>query len=141
MQRFSYFGLRLQTYLHNHFPDKEKDTPFIRSRADLAAIAYEQALLDGYSHQGAEEKATKVLFEGLHFSPYDTLVEVLCNEFDDKVPEALIAPFALLLLVMTRKIFAKYPLTDTFAYTPDYEGLYTELTGAILTIIEKNGLQ
>ncbi len=138
---FSYFELALTSYLYENFPDKAEDKTFISNRATLASEAYSQAIKDGYSHQGAGEKAQTVLFEGLYFSPYSTIIEVLCNEFDDQVPEALLSSFGKILLEKTRKLFAKYELSDDFAYTPQYESLYTELTGFILTTLERNGLQ
>lgn len=139
--KFSYFELCLKAYLRENFPDKEKDTDLISSRAVLASEAYSQAILDGYTHQGAAEKAQAVLFEGLHFSPYNTIREVLEREFSDSVPETMQAAFALLVLVMSRQLFAKYAPKDDFAYTGEYEQLYTELTGFIVLILEKNGLQ
>ena len=36
--------------------------------------------------------------------------------------------------------FGKYDLTDDFAASPQYEQLYTELTGTIVLIIEQNSL-
>lgn len=138
---FSYFELTLKTYLYNNFPDKAEDQTFITNRATLAAEAYSKAISEGYTHQGAGEKAQAVLFEGLYFSPYSTIIEVLCNEFDDQVPESLLSTFGKIMLKKSRKLFAKYELTDDFAYTSEYENLYTELTGFILTVLEKNGLQ
>ena len=37
-------------------------------------------------------------------------------------------------------IFSQYPLSDDFAYSPEYEQLYTELTGAILILLEEDGI-
>ena len=39
-----------------------------------------------------------------------------------------------------QSVFNKYELTDDFGASPDYEKLYTELTGTIVLIIEVNGL-
>ena len=37
-------------------------------------------------------------------------------------------------------VFAKYDLTDDFGASPEYEKLYTELTGIIVLLIEDNHL-
>ena len=37
-------------------------------------------------------------------------------------------------------IFSQYPLSDDFAYSPEYEQLYTELTGAIQILLEEDGI-
>ena len=39
-----------------------------------------------------------------------------------------------------QSVFDKYELTDDFGATPEYERLYTELTGTIVLIIEVNDL-
>ena len=39
-----------------------------------------------------------------------------------------------------QSVFDKYELTDDFGASPEYEKLYTELTGTIVLIIEVNGL-
>jgi len=39
-----------------------------------------------------------------------------------------------------QRVFANYHLTDDFAASPQYEDLYTELTGTIVLIIEQNNL-
>ena len=39
-----------------------------------------------------------------------------------------------------QSVFDKYELTDDFGTTPEYEKLYTELTGTIVLLIEVNGL-
>ena len=39
-----------------------------------------------------------------------------------------------------QSVFDKYELTDDFGATPEYEKLYTELTGTIVLLIVVNGL-
>ncbi|OAV65181.1 hypothetical protein Barb4_03540 [Bacteroidales bacterium Barb4] len=38
-------------------------------------------------------------------------------------------------------VFAKYPLSDDFAYEPEFELLYTELTGTISIYLEEHEFQ
>lgn len=135
-----YYGLYLLSYLKENHPDKATDTDFIENRADLAAEVYEQARIEGYTPEGAQELAMLTLMEGLHFSKYNTLIEVLWNEFVDEMPQGDAADLAVKLQPSLEEVFAKYPLSDDFAYTPEYDALYTELTGAILIHIEAYGV-
>ena len=77
------------------------------------------------------------------FKPkYDTLVSVLENEFEKELPSPLPERLAPMLLKdkAVQSVFDKYELTDDFGASPEYENLYTELTGTIVLLIEVNGL-
>lgn len=136
----SYYGLYLLSYLKENHPDKAGNAAFIDSRADHAADVYEQSRLEGYLPEGAHELAMAALLEGLHFSKYDTIIEVLWNEFTDEVAQSEAPPAALKLQPSLEGIFSQYPLSDDFAYSPEYEQLYTELTGAIQILLEEDGI-
>ena len=70
------------------------------------------------------------LLEGLHYSKYAILREVVENEFADDVPEAKRESFTRKLLPLVGNVFSIYDLSDdNFALSPDYDLLYTELTG------------
>jgi hypothetical protein len=127
----SYFQLQLLAFLKESHPDKVNDLKFIRQRSELAALAYSEAIQSGESHIEAEELARAELFRGLHFSKYDTLFEILSEEFADTVEEEKIPQYALELLPLCEDIFSVYDLHDGFADTPEYQKLYTELTGKI----------
>lgn len=137
---FSYYGLYLLQYLKENHPDKATDADFIAGRSDHAADVYEQSRLSGTTPEGAQELAMAALTEGLHFSKYNTIIEVLWNEFADEVPPGEAAKFALKLQPELEKVFARYPLTDDFSYTPEYDRLYTELTGVVVTYLEAYGI-
>ena len=141
-KELSYFRLKLENYLSEHFPEMLSDKPFITARADEALTTYCDAVAQGFSHPEAESIAGNVLFEGLHFSKYDTLVSVLENEFEAELPSPLPEKLAPILLrnKAVQRVFANYHLTDDFAASPQYEDLYTELTGTIVLIIEQNNL-
>lgn len=64
----------------------------------------------------------------MHFSPLDTLVTVLWNEFAAEVPEGSARSVALQLLPECRKVFAGYTLSDDFMFSPEFGQLYDELT-------------
>lgn len=132
----SYYGLYLLNYLKENHPDRATDTGFINERADHAAEVYEQSRLEGNTPDGAQELAMAALLKGLHFSPYNTIVEVLWNEFEDEIDPGYAPTLALQLLPVFTPVFARYPLSDDFSQSPAYDRLYTELTGAISLITE-----
>ena len=136
----SYYGLYLLSYVKENHPDKAHDAVFVESRADRAAEMFEQARREGYPPEGAQEIAMAALLEGLRFSKYDTIIEVLWNEFAEEVAQSDAPAVALRLLPYMEGIFTQYPLSDDFAYSPEYEQLYTELTGAVSISLEENGI-
>ena len=136
----SYYGLYLLSHLREHHPDKADDTSFVEERADRAAEAFEQARHEGYLPEGAQELAMSALLEGLRFSKYDTIIEVLWNESAEEVAQSDAPAIALRLLPYVEGIFTQYPLSDDFAYSPEYELLCTELTGAIAIHFEEYGI-
>lgn len=136
----SYYGLYLLSYLREHHPDKADDTAFVEERADRAAEVFEQARREGYLPEGAQELAMSALLEGLRFSKYDTIIEVLWNECSDEIPQSEAPAVALKLLPYMEGVFARSPLSDDFAYSPEYEQLYTELTGAVSISLEEDGI-
>lgn len=141
-KELSYFRLKLESYLSDHFPEMMRDTSFITTRADEALTAYCDAVAQGFSHPEAESMASEVLYQGLHFSKYDTLVFVLENEFEKELPSPLPERLAPVLLKnkAIESVFVKYDLTDDFEASPEYEQLYTELTGTIVLLMEANNL-
>ena len=141
-KELSYFRLKLESYMSEHHPERMSDMEFITARADMALTAYCDAVAQGFTHLEAENIASEVLYQGLHFSKYDTLVSVLENEFERELPAPL--PERLSLLLLSNKAvqatFDKFGLTDTFAASGQYDRLYTELTGTIVLLIESNNL-
>ena len=138
---FSYYGLYLLEYLRTNRFEQATDETFIRERADRAAGTYERARLEGYTTAGAQELAMNILLEGLRYSKYAILREVVENEFSDDVPEAKRESFTKKLLPLVGNVFSIYDLSDdNFALSPDYDLLYTELTGAAVLYIEEYGV-
>ncbi|MGS4347353.1 DUF1896 domain-containing protein [Myroides odoratus] len=137
----SYFRLRLQELLSSSFPEKAHDQKFIDQRSSWAANAYEGAFRSGNAIEQCNEIANYILFEGLHFSKFDTVFQVVCNEFDTLMADEELRPFALKMLPVCEPVFSRYTLTDDFAYGYEFDLLYTELIGIIAIWIEENGLQ
>ena len=88
-KELSYFRLKLEAYLGEHFPERVNENTFITARADEALTTYCDAIAQGFSYPGAETIASEILYQGLHFSKYDTLVSVLENEFEKELPSPL----------------------------------------------------
>jgi hypothetical protein len=132
----SYFRLLLADFLGESHPQLLSDAKFIAARADAALTAYEQAASEGSNPVEAEHSANETLFAGLHFSKYDTLKNILWNEFFDTLPEDSASELAIMLLPECESVFARYPLSDDFAFSPEYEMLYAELTGTAALLIE-----
>ena len=141
-KELSYFRLKLEAYLGEHYPERVNENTFVTARADEALTAYCDAIAQGFSYPEAEVMASEVLYQGLHFSKYDTLVSVLEDEFEKELPSPLPERLAPMLLKneAVQSVFDKYELTDDFGATPEYEKLYIELTGIIVLLIEINGL-
>lgn len=81
----SYYGLYLLDYLRKYHPDKVIDIEFITGREEAASETFEKERAAGSTVEAAQEEAMRVLLEGLHFSPYALLLEVVENEFADEV--------------------------------------------------------
>lgn len=139
-QELSYFRLSLLAFLRESHPELADDTDFIASRGDSAAEAYSETVRSGLSHDVAAEVANEVLFANLHFSKYDTIVTVLWNEFEDEILQGIAKTLGLQLLSVCEEVFAKYPLSDDFAFDPQFDSLYTELTGTILIWLDEHGV-
>lgn len=77
---------------------------------------------------------------GFHFSLYSTLANVIRSEFAEDIPEEDAREAALILLPQAKEVARSYELTDDFAATPQYERLYTELTGTVQILLD-NGVQ
>ncbi|GHU63038.1 hypothetical protein FACS1894123_05040 [Bacteroidia bacterium] len=139
-EELSYFGLSLKSYLIDSHPLLANDTAFIAACVETATEAYSNAVRDGLPHNRAEELANVELYRELLFSPYNTIVNIIWNEFAVEIPEDDAREAALLLLPLCSRVLEKYSLSDDFAETPEYYLLYTELTGTIQILLE-DGIQ
>lgn len=136
----SYYELSLLSFLKESHPDKVDDIVFIKSRADLAVDTYSKAIKDDLLQHEAEELANEALYLGLHFSKHDILVNILWNEFSDFIPQSEAKDFAIKIQAESEVVYARYTLSDEFVDSPEYNRLYTELTGFIDLWLEENEL-
>ena len=135
-QELSYFRLSLFSFLRDSHPNLATDTNLIAARGDAAAEIYSAAIKNGQSHDQADEIANEALYQGLLFSPFRTIVRILWDEFEKEVNPELAEGVATELLPKLNEVFSRYELSDNFDTTPQYDQLYTQLTGAIQILLE-----
>ena len=150
---FSYYELSLLSFLRESHPEKADDIPFIKERAaggtyhtlfkrdgaPAASEAYTEAFDAGLPITECIGIANKTLYAGLHFSRHDTISSVLWNEFSAEVSLEAVRETAIRLRPLLEEVFAKYPISDEFAYMPEYNSLYTEITGFVQLKLEEDG--
>ncbi len=136
----SYYGLSLLEFLRDGHPELASDNAFIEARAAQAAGAYSDVIRSGGTHPEAENRACEVLYRGLHFSLYNTLVDVIWNEFSDRIPEDEAREAARVMFPFVCGLKTRYDFTDGFASSPHYDLLYTELAGTVQILLD-HGLQ
>ncbi|GHT53654.1 hypothetical protein FACS189451_03870 [Bacteroidia bacterium] len=136
----SYYKLSLIDFLKESHPELLSDQEFIDTRTESAVEAYEQAVKNGSNPIEAGEQGNEVLFQGLHFSKYDIIVNIMWNEFANTIPQEEVKERAITLLPACEPVFSEYPLSDNFANEPEFELLYTELTGTIALYLEEHEL-
>jgi hypothetical protein len=137
----SYFKLRLQELLNTSFPEKANDHKFIEQRSSWAAQAYQEVFNAGNTLEQCSEMANYLLFQNLYFSKFDTVFQLVCNEFDSLMADEELSPFALKMLPVCESVFSSYNITDDFASSEEFDLLYTEIVGIIALWIQENGLQ
>lgn len=71
------FAMSLRTFLEEHHPQLSSDRNFIRRRAEAAEKVYRNASKDGDNTLSAMRQANAVLYDGLRFSRYDTLFDIV----------------------------------------------------------------
>ena len=54
-KELSYFRLKLEAYLGEHFPERVNENTFITARADEALTTYCDAIAQGFSHPEARK--------------------------------------------------------------------------------------
>ena len=89
----SYYGLYLLDYLRKYHPDKAIGYRFHCRTRRSRHRHFREGKAGGRHGGDAHEEAMRVLLEGLHFSPYALLTEVVEREFADEVAEQEREPF------------------------------------------------
>lgn len=135
----SYFGTALLAFLRESHPQLSNDKELILSWSESAAETYERAIREGNNVMEALALANAVLYDGLRFSRYDTIFEVVSEWFPEIQPKQRTA-FCLKMLPVCGPIFDKYNPGDDYESNPSYQNLLTELAGTIQLNIDKHGI-
>lgn len=136
---FSYYHLSLLSFLRESHPEKLNHKIFIKQRSIMAAQAYAEAFDSGSTIDESINSAMQTLYQGLHFSRHDTIVNILMREFSREVDPAQAKERAIELFPYLKPYFNRYDIDDNFAYSGEYQSLYTELVGAIQIKLELDG--
>ena len=139
-EELCYYRLNLMSLLKSSYPEYLDDEDFISSRAQEAARVFEDAVRNGSNYLDASAEANRTLYRGLGFSKFDMVFTVLTEEFAKELKEEEFRPFALKMMSVCEDVFARYELHEDFEDSPEYDVLYTEITGRIVTYIENNGI-
>lgn len=134
----SYYKERLQHLLNNSFPELVPDTTLLDQRSQCAKTVYDGAMKSGNSIEQCEYYADHILFEKFHFSKFETVSNIINNNFGNLMKHNELEPFSLKMLKLYAPLFDKYELSDDFAYTYDFDKLCMEITASILSWINEH---
>lgn len=128
-------------FIAQHHPDKIEDKAFIEERSGLAEEEFERCSHMGMTVSESKHEATKILYRGLWFSPFDMVKEIVELYFD--IDEEERHQFIMQMLEYTRDDFKKIleHINDNNEDGEDYTKLYYTIIGSIKLYLEKNGLQ
>lgn len=74
---FNAFTIQLTQYISQNHPDKIEDKEFIESRGQQAATVFADCSRQGMNLEECSRQANKVLYAGLHFSPYRMIMDII----------------------------------------------------------------
>ncbi len=140
-KNLQYFTQQLRDHLNESFPQLADDTRLIDQRSRWAFNAFQGAKTAHNTEYQALEIAYYILFEGFHFSKFNTVLEVIRNEFPELLPTGEDRAFTLKLLPFCEAVFARYELVDDFVYNIEHDRLYRELTENIKIWLKQHGIQ
>lgn len=135
-QELSYFKEALLAFLEENHPELFHNKKLVQQRVEQAKTAYVESIHEGFDHIEAEAIASYSLYNGLHFSKFNTIRAVLAGEFENEFQPDQYETLANKLLPECESIFDNFNIDDDFAYTPEFDILYTQLTGTILIWLE-----
>ena len=137
----SVFYARLTEYVMIHHPQRIKETDFITERAAAAARVFESSSIAGMSVEEAMAEADHTLFEGLLFSPFQLVREVVITEFDYTENDDELDEFTLQMLDNVQPLIAAHQPDDHFQGSTEYTELYNEIKESINQYLVRNGIQ
>lgn len=126
----------LRRHLADHHFDKLNNEKFINNRADSALETYLKFFLVGHPPYLCHERAMRTLLDGLYYSRYDAVHDVIEEDCWTRLPPETWERTALHMAAHVDVI----PILDRHkvngGFPPDPYGLRTELLGAITEILD-----
>lgn len=132
---------RLAEFILTHHPNRMKDTEFIVERAATAARTFEKSSMDGMTVDEAMAEADRTLFQGLLFSPYHMVRDVLLVHFGYTEEDDELDEFTLQMLDTVHPVIAAHHPDDDFQGSNDYPVLFDEIKESINQYLVRNGIQ
>ena len=77
MNPFNAFTIRLTQYISHNHPDLIEDKDFIESRGQQAAKLFADCSRQGMDVEESARQANEVLYNGLQFSPFRMIMDIL----------------------------------------------------------------
>ena len=139
------FTLQLTQFLIENHPDKVSDTGFIQDRGQRAVETFASCSRQGMNVEESLHEATQVLYQGLHFSPYRMVYDMVESHFGYLPfnPEARHA-FCMKMMELAAPVFERnMPKTgnDDFEGSPAYHRTRIQVKNTIDKYLKTNGLQ
>ena len=142
---FNAFTLQLTQYISENHPERIEDKEFIRQRGENALAVYVGCSRQGMSVEESTREANEVLYQGLHFSPYRMIADIVethCSHLP--LSEEGRHVLAMTILHMSKDVLAEAytPATaDTFEGSYGYHRARTQIKRIMNKYLYDNGLQ
>lgn len=141
---FNYFYLYLLNYLQVNKYQVERDHPQIIANSIAALDVFEEARRNGSDLVNAEELAMSVLLTNIGKSEYDTITELILENFGDTIDldtEAAVEYWTNQLLIDIPDLFDGVDRLAIGVDPLDLEIMETEIVGRIVIYLFDHGLQ
>ena len=145
MQEFNAFTLRLTDYIIQNHPDRITEKDFIHTRGEEALQTFSECSRMGMNYEECKFESDKVLYRGLHFSPYKMVEGIMDRYF----PEIDILPLqrpslTMQILSHVKPVLARYvneENDETFQGSENYPHVEKVVKRLINQYIYYHGLQ
>lgn len=131
-----YFRKLLQTFLNTNEPDLSGDTILIEKKSEVAFKLY--CSLAKQDKSAALEMAKIKLFEGLEFSIYYFVLELICRYFN-RIPDRNIHQICQNILPQCVEIYNHFSFDEEKTLEDDYYNMVAAIQKIIRQYSEKNG--
>lgn len=141
---FNYYYFYLLQYLQLNKYQVDPDHPQIISNSIAALDAFENARRNGANVPMAEAEAISVLFSNIGASEYDTISELILENFGDTIDldsEEAVEYWTNQVMTDIQDLFDGVDRMAIGVDALDLELMETEIVGRIVTYLSDNGLQ